>query len=377
VVATGVADDGSIVIADPNPVLARTSLNDYLYGFAAANANWTAKIVSAARIVVQRPQPASFVVEAVSQSTNGGGVALDVRSARGACSAVLEIPDAAVIGSQAAAPVRSSRFVYCNGADPAYQIGLSAPSPYRAFVEGGGLLRDLSSGSAAAYALNISSSGQLTVAAQKTSFTADAVLNAATFVQGLAPGGLFSIFGTGLSGPQGDTVVQFGDKQAQLILKTPFQLNGQVPSDLAPGTYSVNVQSAWGTSAQNVAVSQTAPGIFMVSSSGGRTVGAVINPDGTLNDVGTPGRRGDVLTVYCTNLGAVQAQESLFVTVSPVTALLNGTELPVQYAGLTPGFIGLYQANVPVPGGMAPGANSSLAIKAGSVLSNVVTVAIQ
>ena len=83
------------------------------------------------------------------------------------------------------------------------------------------------------------------------------------------------------------------------------------------------------------------------------------------------------MTVYCTNLGAVQAQESLFVTVSPVTALLNGTELPVQYAGLTPGFIGLYQANVPVPGGMAPGANSSLAIKAGSVLSNVVTVAIQ
>jgi uncharacterized protein (TIGR03437 family) len=63
--------------------------------------------------------------------------------------------------------------------------------------------------------------------------------------------------------------------------------------------------------------------------------------------------------------------------VSSITAVLNGTELPVQYAGLTPGFIGLYQVNVPVPGGTAPGSTLSLSIKASGVLSNAVNVAIQ
>jgi len=56
---------------------------------------------------------------------------------------------------------------------------------------------------------------------------------------------------------------------------------------------------------------------------------------------------------------------------------LNTTELQVQYAGLTPGYIGLYQVNVPIPAGTAPGSNLGLSIKAGGVASNTVSVAIQ
>jgi uncharacterized protein (TIGR03437 family) len=226
--------------------------------------------------------------------------------------------------------------------------------------------------------MTISSTGQLAVAPQTATFSSNAVLNAATFIPGLAPGGLFSIFGAGLFGPSADTTVTFGSEAAKIILKTPFQINGQVPGDLAPGTYPVTVQSAWGSVTQSLSVSTTAPGVFVVAvETGNRTVGAVINQDGTLNDLGTPARRGDVLTVYCTNLGAVQPQGNLSVTVSPVTALLNSSELSVQYAGLTAGFIGLYQVNVPIPGGTAPGASVGLSIKAGGVVSNTVNVAIQ
>jgi uncharacterized protein (TIGR03437 family) len=223
----------------------------------------------------------------------------------------------------------------------------------------------------------------LTANPQATAFTASAVLNAATFVPGVAPGGLFSVFGAGLYGASATTTAQFGNQPAQLILKTnPFQINGQVPPDLAPGTYPLTIQSAWGTATQTVVVNPTAPGIFVTSAQGsnspaGRTVGAVINQDGTLNDLGTPAHRGEVLTVYCTGLGAVQSQGNLFVAVSPVTVLLNTAELPVQYAGLTPGFIGLYQVNMPIPGGTAPGTDLGLSIKAGGVISNVVNVAIQ
>jgi uncharacterized protein (TIGR03437 family) len=378
VVAIGVADDGSLIIQDPNPVLARTNMNDYLNGFQAANSTWRGTIVSAARVVIQSPPANAFLLAAVSQSTNGGGVSLDVESARGACGPVLEIPDAAAIGSTSLVTLRSSRFVYCNGADPAYQANLSAPGPYRAFVEGAGLYKDLSGTAAAAWSLTFLSSGILTVTAQNASFTSSSVLNAASFLPGIAPGGLFSLFGAGLASSSADTTVKFGDSTAKLILKSPFQLNGQVPPDLAPGSYFLTVQSAWGTVSQPVTVSQTAPGVFVVATeAGNRTVGAVINQDGTLNDLGTPARRGDVLTVYCTNLGTVQAQGDLFVATNPVTAVLNTTELPVQYAGLTPGFVGLYQVNVPIPGATVPGANLALAIKAGNVASNTVIVAIQ
>ena len=382
VVVTGVASDGSLILNDPNPKLARTNMNDYLNGFQVGNTTWRGTIVSAARVIVQRPLTSSFILAAVSQPTAGGGVALDVESAGGACGSLLEIPDANIIASTGSVTLRSSRFIYCSGSSSAYQASIGAPGSYRAFIEGAGLNKDLSTASPAAYALTFNSSGTLSLAPQTATFTTNAVLNAATFAGGIAPGGLFSIFGAGLFGSSADTTVKFGAENATLILKSPFQLNGQAPADLAPGSYTVTIQSAWGSATQPISVSQTAPGIFVVSqesgaATGNRTVGAVINQDGTLNDLGTPANRGDVLTVYCTGLGSVQPQGSLYVTVNPVTAVLNSAELPVQFAGLTPGFIGLYQVNVPIPGGSTPGTSLSLAIKAAGVVSNTVNVAIQ
>ena len=377
VVVMGVANDGSLTILDPNPVLARTSMNDYLNGFTAANVTWRGTIVSAARIVMASPSTGSFVLGAISQPTSGGGVALDAESPQGPCGPVLEVPDAAVIGSVAGVTLRSSRFAYCAGNQPGYQLTTSAPGSYRAYVEGGGINQDLSGTKPSAWSATISK-GALTVVPQTAAFTSNAILNAASFVAGISPGGLYSLFGSGLFGAAADTTVTFGNEASTLLLKSPFQLNGQVPADLVPGSYSVTVTSAWGTSTQTVNVSQAAPGIFIAAvESGNRQVGAVINQDGTLNDLSTPARRGDVMTVYCTDLGAVQTQGILSVTVSTTTALLNSAELPVQYAGLTPGFIGLYQVNVSVPGGTTPGSNISLAIKVNGSVSNAVSVAIQ
>ena len=382
VVVTGVNSDGSLILNDPNPTLARTNMNDYLNGFQVGSTTWRGTIVSAACVTVQKPLTTSFILAAVSQPTAGGGVSLDVESASGACGGLLEIPDAAVIGSTSSVTLRSSRFIYCGGASSAYQASIGAPGSYRAFIEGAGLDKDLSAASPAAYALTFSTSGALSIAPQATAFTANAVLNAATFAPGIAPGGLFSIFGAGLFGSSANTTVKFGSESATLILKSPFQLNGQVPGDLAPGSYPVTIQSAWGSVTQTVSVSPTSPGIFVVSqetgtTAGNRIVGAVINPDGTLNDLGTPAHRGDVLVVYCTNLGAVQPQGNLYVTVNPVTVVLNSVELPVQYAGLTPGFIGLYQVNVAIPVGTAPGSSLSLTVKAAGAAGNTVNVAIQ
>ena len=383
VVITGANSDGSLSLNDPNPMLGRINLNDYLNGFSAAGTTWRGTIVSAVSLVVKQPAPSAFVLGSVSQPDTGGGVALDVQMPGGYCGgSVIVIPDGALIGSTKSVTLRSSRFVYCNGSSTGYQADINAGIGYQAYIEGAGLQKDLSASAPASYALTYTSSGALSIAPESATFTANGVLNAATFAAGLAPGGLFSIFGNGLAGPQGPTTVQFGTETAALILTSPFQLNGQVPADLAPGTYSVTVQSAFGSAIQQIAVTQTAPGIFTVAqetsaATGRRTVGAVINQNGTLNDLSAPANRGDVFTVYCTGLGQVQPQGNLNVTVSPVTALLNSVELPVAYSGYTPGFVGLYQVNVPIPGGTPPGASLTLAIKAAGVVSNTVNVAIQ
>ena len=61
-------------------------------------------------------------------------------------------------------------------------------------------------------------------------------------------------------------------------------------------------------------------------------------------------------------------QGQLSATVAPVTALVNGQELPVQFSGLAPGYVGLYQVNVPIPGATPPGLGISLTLKEGGAV---------
>ena len=83
------------------------------------------------------------------------------------------------------------------------------------------------------------------------------------------------------------------------------------------------------------------------------------------------------MVIFATGLGAVTQPGQLSPTTIPVTALLNGAELPASYAGLAPGFIGLYQVNVMVPAGTPPGLSIPLMLKVGSEQSNPVLVALQ
>ena len=81
--------------------------------------------------------------------------------------------------------------------------------------------------------------------------------------------------------------------------------------------------------------------------------------------------------MYATGLGAVARQGPLSVTVATVTAVVNGQELPVEFAGLAPGYVGLYQVNVPIPAATPPGLGVSLTLKEGGQVSNTVAVALE
>ena len=83
---------------------------------------------------------------------------------------------------------------------------LPAPVRYRSTLRDqvsdlapGGSMGDLSGSVAATYRAT-RPQFYLSIAPETVSFTADAVVNGATFTPGIAPGGVVSIFGTGLSG---------------------------------------------------------------------------------------------------------------------------------------------------------------------------------
>lgn len=63
-------------------------------------------------------------------------------------------------------------------------------------------------------------------------------------------------------------------------------------------------------------------------------------------------------------------------TVNPVTAAIGGQSAQVLFAGLAPGFAGLYQVDVVVPAG-AIGANVPVVLTEAGTASAPATVAIQ
>jgi uncharacterized protein (TIGR03437 family) len=198
-----------------------------------------------------------------------------------------------------------------------------------------------------------------------------AVVNAASYTAGQTPAGnVFSIFGTGLATKEWEdtavplsttaltTTVTVNGELAPLFYAAPTQINAQMPEDIKPGVATVIVKNGSATSnAVAVTIPATGtPGISMW----GNDRAVVVNQDGTLNVPTTsPAKVGDTVVVYFTGGGPVTAAGPL-ATGSPSPAGLSwitgtysvtvgGVAATVNYIGLTPGSIGLYQANFVVP----------------------------
>jgi uncharacterized protein (TIGR03437 family) len=101
-----------------------------------------------------------------------------------------------------------------------------------------------------------------------------------------------------------------------------------------------------------------------------------------------PAAVGDFLTIYCSGLGDVVPRPAdgvgagtgaqLSSTVLTPTVSIGGVAAQVAFAGLSPGFVGLYQVNVLVPAGV-PSANNAVPVvlTINGVQSNSVTIATQ
>jgi uncharacterized protein (TIGR03437 family) len=168
---------------------------------------------------------------------------------------------------------------------------------------------------------------------------------------------------------------------APLIYAGPGQINAQVPFEASPGsaTIAVTIDGRVAGTA-SVTVQPSAPGLFTIDA--GRA--AVVNQDGTVNSLANPAPSGTIVSAYLTGLGAVDnpvatgapaASDPLSRVTSDVGATVGGLPATVTFAGLAPGFAGLYQVNLTVP--QLPPGDYPLQISAAGVASNSANLAVR
>ena len=232
--------------------------------------------------------------------------------------------------------------------------------------------------------------------------SANGVVNSASFASptapngSLAPGSMATVFGSNLAaGPVqattttlptslGDTdSLTVGAAAAPLFFVSPGLINFQVPFDTPRGTVNVAVTRGGKTSAaQRVEIVPASPGIFTMNSSG---QGAIVNLRGSLVDRNAPAAPGDFVVVLCTGLGATTPAVPTGVAVPigtlavanlPVSATVGDIPATVSFAGLAPGYVGLYQVNLQIPAGVDFGDSVPLALTQNGVASNPATLAI-
>jgi len=376
-VAIGASANGSVLVYDPSADFARASLADYTAGFAAAGHTWKGELRGAVRLAVRAPSATRFLLAAVSQPPAAmQKLTLEAVSAAGSCGTLLELVDAAVPSAAVSGAPRVSRFLACDGSQPVYQIHVGAGEPFRAsltdFATGGGSV-DISGSAPAAWRATRPTL-LLVLTPQVMELAANALVNSVTLAPGTAPGGLASILGSGLSGPGGNTIAALDGYALPLIPASPFRLNVRIPEDIPPGNYTLRLQSPFGISEQSVEIRQVAPVIFLLE----RGRGALVNPAGTINSPLQPVRRGETLLIYAIGLGGLVQEGDLSAVTVPVTAVVNGQELPVAFAGWTAGLdAGIYQVNLTIPTSFSPGVDLPLVLRQGGQESNVVPMSIE
>lgn len=219
-------------------------------------------------------------------------------------------------------------------------------------------------------------------------YSAQSIVSGATqTVEALAPNSIATIYGTNLSFTTSSTsgtlpgstlpntlegvTVYVNNIAAHLFFVSPGQINFLIPYEITPGTVSIAVarQGAAGPSVK-IPLNSTAPDLFAWSGGAGTSAtglsnalnyaiavhlsGALISPD-------APATAGEIIVLYAAGLGRVNPDTTsgrLVTSAAPIVASsqvqvtlagVPSAASSILYAGLAPGFAGLYQINLRLP----------------------------
>jgi uncharacterized protein (TIGR03437 family) len=208
----------------------------------------------------------------------------------------------------------------------------------------------------------------------RTGFTAPqpAVLNAASLWPNLAPGGYATLFGSGLAtctaSADSQTLptklcgaaVTFNGIPAPLTYASAEQINVLVPRALSSKNdvaVSVAVDGAAVNAQTTVPVDDigdTAPAMFSYTLNDAIDRAVIQNASNILNGPAMPAHLGEPQIIWANALGptspplsdgAAAPLDTLLRTQDTVEVYVNGVSQSVSFAGLAPGFSGVYQVN--------------------------------
>ena len=230
------------------------------------------------------------------------------------------------------------------------------------------------------------------------------IVNAASFISGgLVPGGMATLFGSNLTSGKGINLAS-GLPLATQLLNTSVKIDNTLSApifavDNVNGQQQINFQVPWELAGKSSAVLQVVnngalsppvtvpvlaaqPGVFAYNV-GSETFGVVLHANFQLADTGHPVTPGEVVLIFCTNLGAVSpaiadgaAGSGSQKTVATTTVTIGGAPAAVSFSGLPAGFVGLYQVNAQVPTGLAA-KNQPVIVKVGNASSTPVLLPVK
>jgi uncharacterized protein (TIGR03437 family) len=198
------------------------------------------------------------------------------------------------------------------------------------------------------------------------------VVSAADLTSPVASGGLAAVLGTGLSPTTlattdaplptilADSCLTLNGLAIPMQFVSPTRINAQMPIAI-DGKAEMVLHTPTGVSdTLYVTIQQTAPSVFRSGTAGPQTDIATVfrAANGDLVTVSNPVHLNDRLTIYLTGMGRTwpEVEDGMAAPADPLSATvvqprvtLGSLSLPVEYAGLTPGSVGVYQVNVIVP----------------------------
>jgi uncharacterized protein (TIGR03437 family) len=174
----------------------------------------------------------------------------------------------------------------------------------------------------------------------------------------------------------GGVQVLVNGQPSPIFAVTPSQVNLVVPSSTpTAGTVQVQVvQPSTGLilGSGNVTMNTVAPAMFTTSQTGIGQIAARNHIDGSVNSASNPVARGQYIELYGTGQGLVhggppdgQLPTGIVNTPTTPQIFIGGIQVPaanVEFSGLAPCCVGLWQINVLIPESTAPGGQVSLLV---------------
>lgn len=231
------------------------------------------------------------------------------------------------------------------------------------------------------------------------------VVNVGNFTASAAPNSLISIFGQNLGASSvasatplpltlGGTCVTLNNSPIPLLMTSGGQINAQIPPELAAGRYSLLVRSIdkkISSQAVQLTVAKYAPAVLADPQS---RRALVFRPNGEQITANNPAQRDEPLVMYAVGLGNPKSVKLTSGVPAPTDKLAETDdielyfkkveteadktrgftrqeEMIVDWSGLVPGYVGLYQINFRVPGFHEKGPNLQVVVRIGGLASSI------